>query len=56
MVEPSSGGKSVPSSIIQPTELDRGGGERRRAPIAEYVPAPPMMFVLGVRSGAFLGG
>jgi len=30
-----SGGKSDPASTIQETVLERGGGERRRAPRAE---------------------
>lgn len=36
-------GKSEPASMIQPQVLERGGGERRRAPRAEYEPAPPRM-------------
>lgn len=34
-------GKSEPLSTIQETVLERGGGEKRRAPKAEYEPAPP---------------
>jgi hypothetical protein len=34
-------GKSDPLSTIQETVFERGGGERRRAPRAEYEPAPP---------------
>ena len=34
-------GKSYPLSTIQPTLLESGGGEKRRAPRAEKVPAPP---------------
>ena len=34
-------GKSDPSSIIQDIVFDKGGGEKRRAPRAEYEPAPP---------------
>lgn len=36
-------GKSEPLSITHPTERDSGGWENRRAPRAEYVPAPPSM-------------
>jgi hypothetical protein len=42
-----SGGKSDPQSIIQPTDLDCGGGEKSRAPRAEYDPAPPTMSLTG---------
>lgn len=56
MVSWRSEGKSVPASMIQPTDLDLGGGEKRRAPMAEKVPAPPMMFVWGVCLGAEGGG
>lgn len=48
MVEVREGGKSVPASRIQPIEVDVGGGDNRRAPIAEKVPAPPMIFSWGV--------
>lgn len=34
-------GKSEPASIIHETVLERGGGENRRAPRAEYAPPPP---------------
>lgn len=34
-------GKSEPVDMTQETVLERGGGEKRRAPRAEYVPAPP---------------
>lgn len=46
----------MPASMIQPTDLDCGGGEKRRAPMAENVPAPPIMLILGVWSGAEGGG
>jgi hypothetical protein len=46
-------GKSEPASTIQPIVLERGGGERRRAPRAEYVPAPPMMFKDGGVGGGW---
>jgi hypothetical protein len=48
----SSGGKSEPQSTIQPTDFDLGGGENRRAPRAEYAPAPPTMSL----TGGFGGG
>lgn len=47
------GGKSVPWSTIQPTDLDKGGGEKRRAPRAEYEPAPPRMSRAGGRGGRY---
>lgn len=34
-------GKSDPLSTIQDTALERGGGEKIRAPIAEKDPDPP---------------
>lgn len=36
------GGKSEPRSRIHDTVRERGGGEKIRAPMAEYVPAPPI--------------
>lgn len=45
------GGKSEPWSMIHPTEDDNGGGEKIRAPIAEYVPAPPRISLTGVIGG-----
>lgn len=56
MVSCRSGGKSVPASMIQPTDLDSGGGEKRRAPMAEKVPAPPIMSFWGIWLGAEGGG
>ena len=47
MVSRSSVGKSEPQSTIQPTEREAGGGEKMRAPKAEYAPAPPGTFVTG---------
>lgn len=40
-------GKSEPRSMIQPTVLESGGGEKSRAPSAEYVPAPPRISTTG---------
>ena len=40
-------GKSDPSSIIQDIVFDKGGGEKRRAPRAEYEPAPPRTSKIG---------
>lgn len=40
-------GKSDPWSTIQETVWESGGGEKRRAPRAEYDPAPPMMSKTG---------
>ena len=48
----SSAGKSDPQSTIQPTPLECGGGEKMRAPNAEYVPAPPTISL----TGGFGGG
>ena len=35
------GGKSDPLSTTHETVLERGGGEKNRAPRAAYEPAPP---------------
>ena len=40
-------GKSLPLSTIQETVLERGGGERSRAPSAENVPPPPRILNTG---------
>jgi hypothetical protein len=44
-------GKSLPLSMIQETLRDRRCGEKRRAPSAEYDPAPPR-----ISKTACLGG
>jgi hypothetical protein len=44
-------GKSEPLSTIQETVWERGGGEKRRAPSAEYDPAPPRMSKTGGLGG-----
>jgi hypothetical protein len=40
-------GKSEPLSTTHDTVLDSGGGEKRRAPRAEYDPDPPKMSKTG---------
>lgn len=46
-----SGGKSEPASTIQETFLERGGGEKRRAPKAEKDPPPPRILKTGGLGG-----
>jgi hypothetical protein len=47
MTEVRGGGKSDPTSTIQETVLERGGGENRRAPRAEKDPPPPRILKTG---------
>ena len=44
-------GKSLPLSMIQETVRDKGGGEKSRAPRAEYEPPPPKMSNTGGLGG-----